>query len=108
MAKKEIIKVPFDRTRFELAMDYMGYSIKTLSLYCDVSMTTIRRALKNGKINREHAIKIATQLCSTLQFLSGDKEMQPVADAFAVVNAFANGAPEMLNAEKNSPVESGS
>lgn len=99
MAKKEIIKVPFNRERLELAMTNYGYSYKALSKYSGVSDTSIRRGAKTGEINREFAIKIAEQLCVTLAFLSGDKSMDRIAKAFKTVNAFMNTAPDLLRME---------
>lgn len=99
MAKKEIIKVAFKRERLELAMEYMGYSYKTLAKVSGVSDTTIRRSAKNGEINQEFAFKIAEQLATTVAFLSGDKKLNTVAKAFKTVNAFLEGAPEALKAE---------
>lgn len=99
MAKKEIIKVPFNRERLELAMANFGYSFKTLSKFSGVSDTSIRRGAKNGEINRVFAIKIAEQLCVTLAFLSGDKSMDRIAKAFKTVNTFLDTAPEVLRME---------
>lgn len=99
MAKKEIIKVAFSEERLKLAMAYMGHTYKTLAAASGVSDTTIRRAAKKGEINEELLYKIAVQLCTTKQFLSGDKSCNALARAFKTVLAFVEGAPAALEAE---------
>lgn len=99
MAKKEIIRVPFNEERLKTALEFSGQSMNSLAIASGVSLTTIKRAVKSGTINRVHAAKIADNLLVTVAFLSGDKSLNAVAKAFHTVAQFQETAPDMLREE---------
>lgn len=96
---KEIIKVPFEPERVCLAMAYKGYSYSKLAKAIGISDKTIRTGIKNKEIRAEYRAKIAVELDTTEQFLSGDKKFEAVANAFYTVISFLKAAPAMRSRE---------
>ena len=73
MAKKEIVKVPFDGERFKEYIEVAGYSLKDVAAHAGCSETTLRRAAKYNVINQDYLTGIAEDLGLEIGYLTGEK-----------------------------------
>jgi hypothetical protein len=82
MAKKEIVKVPFDGERFKEYIEVAGYSLKDVAAHAGCSETTLRRAAKYNVINQDYLTGEKTEYYAKLA-----KAVKKVKKAVAEFNA---------------------
>ena len=92
MARKEIVKVPFDGARIKAFMTLFHYNPKNVAAVGGCSDTTLRKAIKAGEINEVYLPGMAAYLNLDVEYLKGEKtkEYTKIDKAVATLTELLN------------------